>query len=62
MEDNQHQHHHHHHHKRDGASLFKERSLRAIQRRKLIEKLLKYGLCLLAIVMALLVVAAYTIG
>ena len=54
--------HHHHHHKKDGASLFKQRSLAAIERRKLIEKVLKIGLVALAILMAFAVLLAYTIG
>ncbi len=56
------EHHHHHHHKKDGASTFKQKSLKAIERRKLIEKLLKIGVAALAIVMAVLVFLAYTIG
>ena len=41
--------HHHHHHKKDGSSLFKQKSLAAIQRRKLLEKLLRISLVALAI-------------
>ena len=55
-------HHHHHHHKKDGSSLFKQKSLAAIQRRKLIEKVLKIGLVTIAILMAIAVIFAYTIG
>ena len=55
-------HHHHHHHKKDGSSLFKQKSLAAIQRRKLIEKVLKIGLVTVAILMAIAVMLAYTIG
>ena len=55
-------HHHHHHHKKDGSSLFKQKSLAAIQRRKLLEKLLRISLVALAILMAILVFLAYTIG
>ena len=51
-------HHHHHHHKKDGASLFKQRSLRAIETRKKVEKLLKITLVTLAILMGLAVVAS----
>ena len=51
-------HHHHHHHKKDGASLFKQRSLRAIETRKKVEKLLKVTLIVLAILMGLAVVAS----
>lgn len=61
-EQQQHTHHHHHHHKKDGPSLFKQKSLAAIQRRKLIEKVLKIGMMVLAVIMAILVVLAYTIG
>ena len=55
-------HHHHHHHKKDGSSSFKQKSLAAIQRRKLIEKVLKISLVVLAIIMGLAVVIVYTIG
>jgi cell division protein FtsL len=51
-------HHHHHHHKKDGASLFKQRSLQAIETRRRVEKVLKLFLVVLAIVMALAVVAS----
>ncbi len=61
-EQQQHTHHHHHHHKKDGSSRFKQKSLAAIQRRKLIEKVLKIGMMVLAVIMAILVVLAYTIG
>lgn len=57
-----HEHHHHHHHKKDGASKFKQKSLAAIQRRKLIEKILKISMIVLAIIMAMAVVFAYTFG
>lgn len=52
------EHHHHHHHKKDGASLFKQRSLRAIETRKKVEKFLKVTLIILAIIMGLAVVAS----
>ena len=52
------EHHHHPHHKKDGASLFKQRSLRAIEMRKKIEKCLKVSLIILAIIMAIAVVAS----
>lgn len=58
----EHTHHHHHHHKKDGSSLFKQKSLAAIQRRKLFEKIIKISLVVLAILMAIAVVLAYTIG
>ena len=51
-------HHHHHHHKKDGASLFKQRSLQAIETRRRVEKFLKVFVGVLAIVMALAVVAS----
>ena len=51
-------HHHHHHHKKDGASLFKQRSLKAIETRKKVEKLLKITLVTLAILMGLAVIAS----
>ena len=54
--------HHHHHHKKDGSSLFKEKSLAAIRRKKILEKVLKLGLVILAIIMAIAVLFAYTIG
>lgn len=54
-------HHHHHHHKKDGASLFKQRSLQAIETRRRVEKVLKVFLVVLAIVMALAVVASHFI-
>ena len=54
-------HHHHHHHKKDGASLFKQRSLQAIETRRRLEKVLKVFLVVLAIVMALAVVASHFI-
>ena len=58
----EHAHHHHHHHKKDGSSLFKQKSLAAIQRRKVLEKIIKLSLVVLAILMAIAVVLAYTIG
>ena len=56
------QHHHHHKHHRDASSLFKERTLKGIERRKLLEKFLMYGLMALAVIMAVLVFLAYSIG
>jgi type IV secretory pathway component VirB8 len=59
-EQQQHHHHHHHHHKMDGASKFKRNSLLAIERQK---KIAKYGLragYILAIIMVLAVIIAYT--
>ena len=54
----EHHYHHHHHHKKDGASLFKQRSLQAIETRKKIEKYLKIALVALAIFMGLAVIAS----
>jgi cell division protein FtsL len=56
------EHSHHHHHKKDGSSLFKQKSLAAIQRKKLFEKVLKIAMVILAIIMAIAVVLVYTIG
>jgi len=53
--------HHHHHHKPDDASIFKQKSLSAIQRRKLIEKILKIATVIVAILMAIAVVLVYTV-
>jgi len=54
-------HHHHHHHKMDGASKFKRKNLLAIERRR---KFAKYGLWtayVLALLMGIAVVVAYTL-
>ena len=53
---------HKHHQNRDEASIFKHKSIKAIRRRKLIEKWLKITLVVMAIIMGIAVVAAYTIG
>ena len=53
---------HQHRHRRDDASRFKERSLRAITRNRLIDKYLKLSLLVLAIIMMILVAASYVIG
>ena len=55
-------HRHHHHHKEDSATRFKRESLLAIQRRKKLQKWSFRILCGLAVIMAILVVLAYTIG
>jgi hypothetical protein len=55
-------HHHHHHHRKDSATIFKEKSLRAIELRRLFEKWLKIAVIVLAIVMVILLILAYTIG
>lgn len=52
----------HHHHHRDGASSFKQKSLASIQRKKIIEKVLKMALTIIAILMAIAVIFVYTIG
>ena len=54
--------HHHHHHDKDSASILKHKSIKAIARRKMLEKWLKITLIVMAIVMGIAVVAAYTIG
>jgi hypothetical protein len=56
------EHHHHHHHRKDSATRFKEKSLRAIELRRLFEKYLKIAVVILAIVMVVLVILAYTLG
>jgi len=56
------EHHHHHHHRKDSATIFKEKSLRAIELRRLFEKWLKIAVIVLAIVMVILLILAYTIG
>lgn len=54
--------HQHHHHREDEASRFKRLSLLSIKRRKIIKKWTFRVLCCIAIVMAVLVALAYTIG
>ena len=56
------EHHHHHRRHKDSASIFKEKSLRAIELRRLFEKYLKIVVVILAIVMVALVIFAYTLG
>jgi hypothetical protein len=51
--------HHHHHHQSDAAHEFKRRSLDSIVFRQRMEKIVKAGLVILAIVMAVGVVASY---
>ena len=53
---------HHHHHHDDFASRFKRRSLQSIEFRRKFEKWLKIGLFALALLMILLVLAAYLFG
>ena len=58
-----HQHHKHHRsHKRDGATIFKERSLWWIEFRKKIEKAIKIALLIIAILMAIAVIWVYKFG
>lgn len=47
-------------HKQDDASLFKERSFAAIRRKKVLERVLKLALVIIAILMAIAVLFAYT--
>ena len=56
------EHHHHHHHRKDSATRFKERSLRAIAIRRKLEKWLKVFLCIVAALMVLAVVIVYKFG
>ena len=53
------EHHHHQHRKKDGASLFKEKSLRRIKMRKSIEKWTKKGLIVLAVIMFIALLLSY---
>ena len=46
----------------DGASKFKRKQLKQIETNKLIRRWLWRGLCILATLTVLLMVAAYTIG
>ena len=55
-------HHHHHHHREDDATRFKRKSLLSIKRRKIIKKWAFRALCVVAVIMAVLVVLAYTVG
>jgi len=52
-------HHHHHRHRKDSSSRFKERSLRWIRVRKLIEKWLKIVLIVVAVIMMIAVFLLY---
>ena len=55
-------HHTHHHHKEDGASRFKHKSLAAIRKRKQMAKNLKMALLVIAVLMGIVVLLAYTVG
>ena len=61
MAEQQHHHHHHHHHKLDGATLFKRKSLAWIKRRKVIERVLKKALFVIAVIMVIAVIVVYTL-
>ena len=61
MAEQEHQHHHHHHHK-DGSTNFKRKSLRAIERRKMFERVLKIVVMVIAVLMVVAAILAYTIG
>ena len=52
-------HHHHHHHKKDDADLFREQSMRAIHRRKVIPKILMWVVSAIAAIVVAAVFAAY---
>lgn len=54
--------HHHHHHKPDGASVFKHKSLKSIQRRKQFRKFGLIAMTILAVIMFCAVVFVYTVG
>ncbi len=56
------QHTHHHHHRKDSATRFKERSLHAIEFKRLLEKWLKIAVLVVAVIMVVLVILAYTVG
>lgn len=58
----EHHHHHHHHHRIDSGSRFKMDSLRSIERKKKIVKILKRVMIALTIILGIAVVLAYTIG
>ncbi len=61
-QEHQHHHHHHHHHREDDATRFKRKSLLSIERKKKIQKWTFRALCIIAVIMAILVGLAYTIG
>ena len=54
-------HHHHHHHKKDGASMFRDRQLAIIERKKVIQKWLMYIMTALAIILFVIMVLVYTL-
>ncbi len=61
-EENIHHHHHHRQHVEDDATRFKRKSLASIKRWKIIKKWAFRALCVVAVIMAILVVLVYTIG
>lgn len=56
------QHHHHHHHHKDADSSFKRKRLKAIERRKMFERVLKIVVMAIAVIMVIALILAYTIG
>lgn len=58
----EHTRHHHSHKKMDGATLFKNKSLLSLQRRKTFSKWFYRFLIVLAVVLAAVVVYIYTVG
>ncbi len=56
----EHKHHHHHHrHHRDSASIYRNKTLREIELRKLAERIIKIALYVIAIIMAIAVIVVY---
>lgn len=53
------EHHHHHHHRIDAATMFKQKQLQAIKRRKIIKKWAFRALVAVAIIMAIAVIVVY---
>lgn len=54
-----HHHHHHHHEHEDDATRFKRENLLSIKRRKTIKKWAFRALCVIALIMAIIVVVLY---
>ena len=48
-----------HRHHRDSASIFKEKSLKWLERQKVVERYLKIALFIVAIIMAMAVIVVY---
>ena len=59
MAEHKHHHHHHHRHHRDSASIYKHKTLREIELRKLAERIIKIALYVIAIIMAIAVIVVY---